>query len=264
MFKAHDGDPEIASPECYALLCEPLPLTVDAEDVFVHVYGHSDYAFWLDSSLIAPHLSRWSFMGDASGHDASMTLFDAQRQTVQVIRPIDNSEETLTLSIFDYLEHRQASLTLDERQTLPDIPFIGGHVGYFGYELKTLTCNVPSPPSPYPDAAFLFCTRFLAFDHVEKRLYVVAIYHPQEEEAAQGWAEAMKATLSRLPSAPPVAEGTASSPVNFALRQDRDTYLANIEACLANITAGETYEVCLTNDISAQVHAQVKSDILNI
>ncbi|MFP1721683.1 aminodeoxychorismate synthase component I [Lonsdalea quercina] len=254
MFKAHDGDPTIASPECYMLLCEPLPLTVDAEDVFVHVYGHSDYAFWLDSSLIAPHLSRWSFMGDASGHDANITLFDAPRQTVQVLRPVDNSEETLTLSIFDYLERRQASLALDARQTLPDIPFLGGHVGYFGYELKTLTCNVSSPPSPYPNAAFLFCTRFLAFDHVEKRLYVVAVYRPQEEEAARGWAEAMKQTVSLLPSAPPVAGGTASPPVNFALRQDRDTYLANIEACLAQITAGETYEVCLTNDISAQVH----------
>ncbi|OSN07815.1 aminodeoxychorismate synthase component I [Lonsdalea iberica] len=254
MFKDQDRAPAPATSECYALLCEPLPLTVDAEDVFVHVYGRSDYAFWLDSSLLAPPLSRWSFMGDASSHDASVTFYDAQRQTVQVIRPVDNSEETLTLSIFDYLEQGQASLTLDERQTLPDIPFLGGHVGYFGYELKTLTCNVPSVPSPYPDAAFLFCSRFLAFNHVEKRLYVVALYHPQEEDAARGWAETMKATLSHLPSAPPLTGGTASPPVNFALRQSRETYLANIEACLAQITAGETYEVCLTNDISAQVH----------
>ena len=254
MFSVNHGDPAFTSPQAYALLCDPLPLTADAEDIFVHVYGHSDYAFWLDSSLLAPGLSRWSFMGDISGPDANVTLFDAKRQTVQVRRPAVCREDSLTLSIFDYLERSRSARALDRRQTRPDIPFLGGHVGYFGYELKSLTCNVPSPLSPYPDAAFLFCTRFLAFDHVEKHLYVVALYTPQEEDAARSWAREMKVTLDALPPAPPVAGGGADgSPVNFALRQGRDAYIANIDHCLEQITAGETYEVCLTNDISAQV-----------
>ncbi|WP_254900105.1 MULTISPECIES: aminodeoxychorismate synthase component I [Lonsdalea] len=203
-----------------------------------------------------PPLSRWSFMGDISGQDANVAFFDAKRQTVRVVRPGTRSEDTLTLSIFDYLERNRSVHGLDVKHPHPDIPFLGGHVGYFGYELISLTCNMPSPLSPYPDAAFLFCTRFLAFDHVEKHLYVVALYDPQEKDAAQVWAEEMKKTLGALPPAPPVTGGNATAPVNFTLRQDRDTYIANIEHCLAQITAGETYEVCLTNDISAQVHVE--------
>ncbi|RAT18247.1 hypothetical protein AU490_00330 [Lonsdalea populi] len=119
-------------------------------------------------------------MGDISGQDANVAFFDAKRQTVRVVRPGTRSEDTLTLSIFDYLERNRSVHGLDVKHPHPDIPFLGGHVGYFGYELKSLTCNMPSPLSPYPDAAFLFCTRFLAFDHVEKHLYVVALYDPQE------------------------------------------------------------------------------------
>ncbi len=41
--------------------------------------------------------------------------------------------------------------------------------------------------------------------------------------------------------------------LRFQLRHDRQAYLARINRCLEEIAAGETYEVCLTNEITSQV-----------
>ncbi len=45
--------------------------------------------------------------------------------------------------------------------------------------------------------------------------------------------------------APPIAE----LDLEAHLEQDRATYLAGIDACMAALEAGETYEVCLTNRV---------------
>jgi para-aminobenzoate synthetase len=119
----------------------------------------------------------------------------------------------------------------------PPFEFIGGYVGYLGY---------PSTKhrSPFPDACLLRVDRFLAIDHVENTLWLVSCGEPDQE---------MERRIAELKDCP--REFPPSAPVEFTLATERDDYLRLIAECQARIAAGESYEICLTN----QLH--VKTDV---
>src|ERR1035441_467156 len=48
---------------------------IDADDAFTELYGTSTRAFWLDSARVEPGLSRFSFLGDASGPTGEVLTF---------------------------------------------------------------------------------------------------------------------------------------------------------------------------------------------
>lgn len=239
-----------ATPPTYRVMHASMPLIVESEDAFVALFGACDTAFWLDSSLLVPGLSRWSFMGAMAAPDDYLCRFDAVGQTLEITRPGEHIPELITQSVFEHLELMHRGHVWDDAPSLPDIPFVGGHVGYFGYELKSLTCGVPSPVPRHPSAAFMFCTRFLAFDHDLGRIHAIALHTTDGKDGAEDWVEKILAQLENLPKAAPVASAAPPQKVTFRLRHSRSAYLEKIDHCLAEIAKGETYEVCLTNQIS--------------
>ncbi len=198
-----------AEARTFAILRESLPLTVDAEDAFVALFGQSNHAFWLDSSLVVPGLSRWSFMGDTVGPDGSICLYDAAKQEIMLTCADGAQLQRLNRTIFDHLAFERRRYRLADSDTLPDLPFLGGHVGYFGYELKSLTCGVSSHAARVPDAAFLFVTRYLAFDHEAGQLHIVALHDMEGLAAAKDWLASVKLRLANLPKAHREAFGGA-------------------------------------------------------
>jgi para-aminobenzoate synthetase len=223
-----------------------LDRVLNCEAAFVSLYAESDHAFWLDSSRPGAR-GRFSFMGDASGPLAEVTTHDR------------NSKD----SIFDYLKFRVTQLKPDE---LPELPFelACGFVGYFGYELKA-ECGYPSPHcSEHPDAAFIFSDRLVAFDHQEQQTYLLCLHRLGEEKQAQTWLESTAERLRTLPAGEPgdprrtlpavVRPGSPVSPPNtLNLDRPRDQYLEDVEASIDHLLAGDSYEVCLTNQLSAKL-----------
>jgi para-aminobenzoate synthetase len=135
---------------------------------------------------------------------------------------------------------------LDGTPPLP-FPFAGGVVGYLGYALAAELGGRPATPSPWPDAALLACSRWLAFDHEERAVY--AVTNANDPAVGLAWLDSLPATLAAVPPAPPVRHPTQHDPLTFQLARGRDGYLADIAACLHEIRRGETYEVCLTNQL---------------
>ncbi len=220
-----------------------LPEAIDGEAAFCALYGTAPTAFWLDSSLIEPGRSRWSFMGDASGPRANAVTYEtsAGRLSIRGAGGPRIEQE----SIFAYLEREQLGAPLDP----PPCPFLGGHVGWFGYELRN-ECGAPTGRrAPTPSAFFIRADRFLAIDHLAQRTYLVAVAEETEAASAEAWLAATRERLAalRAPAAPRL--GSRRAPVEFALDRDHPTYTADIERCLDWIGQGETYQVCLTNEL---------------
>ncbi|MBV8399286.1 MAG: chorismate-binding protein, partial [Acetobacteraceae bacterium] len=222
---------------------------LDPEAVFHALYANARSAFWLDSSLVRPGLSRFSFMGDASGPRSEVLLYNSAERRLKRIRP--GCEDELSESIFDYLS-RCAISGLAGADGLR-LPFRGGHVGYLGYELKQ-ECGGDAPHSAgYPDAAMIFADRFLAFDHDAGETWLVELTR-NGDQGPTDWLEAMAARLQTVEPVPRVAAaGSQKGPVQFRLRENRKTYIDNIHRALEYIRAGESYEVCLTTQIEANV-----------
>jgi para-aminobenzoate synthetase len=234
----------------YRLHCRRIAGAVDAEASFARMCAGASRAFWLDSSLVEAGRSRFSFFGDDRGPLAEFVRYDVGSGRCEIERA-GRPVRKVAASVFDYLKRQLTSRRVDATG-LP-FDFTGGYVGYFGYEVKA-DCGSPNRHrSPVPDAAWLFADRVIAVDHQEGFTYAVCLAEdtPQAAREAADWLEGALADLScvaterpPLPVPPPVADPGAAEPW---LVRDRETYLADIEACRRELRAGTSYEVCLTN-----------------
>lgn len=223
---------------------------VDAEAVFSRMFAGSPRSFWLDSSLVEPGRSRFSFLGDDQGPLAEFVRYDVGAGRCEIERP-GRPVRRVRASVFDYLK-RQLSNRRVDATGLP-FDFTGGYVGYFGYEVKADCGSANRHRSPTPDAAWLFADRVIAVDHEEGFTYAVCLAEdtPRAAREAADWLEGVLAGLScvaterpPLPGPPAPADPGAAEPW---LVRDRATYLADIEACRRALRSGTSYEVCLTN-----------------
>jgi para-aminobenzoate synthetase len=221
----------------------------DAERAFVHIYGGCDPAFWLDSSSVGER-GRFSFLGAAGGPLSAVVTYDVGSRQVRVAR--QRRVEVRRESIFDFLATELRRLGAPRRRG-PELPFEFdcGFVGYLGYELKADCDGGDAHAVPTPDAAFVLADRLIALDHVEARTYLLCLCEPGDGEEAESWLDGTEARLAALPSLPDPEPAAPAAPTRFELRRSPRRYLEDVEACRRRLVAGETYEVCLTNEVLA-------------
>ncbi len=239
------------------LILRRLDFLPDAERAFVHIYGSSENAFWLDSSAEGER-GRFSFMGDSEGPLGAVVTYDVDAGQVRVQRRA--GVEAHDESIFDYLGRELRRL----RALSADLPFDFdcGFAGYFGYELKADCGAKAAHRATTPDAAFVFADRLIAFDHQERHTYLLA-HVPQASvhqicppsggqiDAPERWIEETSRRLAALPGlSEPEPE---QEPIELRLRRSPQDYRDEIKACKRYLTAGHSYEICLTNRVLAEV-----------
>jgi para-aminobenzoate synthetase len=231
-----------------------VPTAADSEAIFLRLFDNTPYCFWLDSSRVEEGLSRFSFLGDTSGPLSEVLTYRTGSGTVEVRDA--NGVDIVPGSVFDILEQR-----LRERR-IPDsdLPFdlTGGYVGYFGYELKAECGATARHTAETPDAVWMFADRVIAVDHQEGLTYLVAVHDEKTRRDAQEWVERTSALLIGLnpADAEPPREPAAGPPPNAEeyLGRDRSQYLADITECGRQLNRGESYEICLTNQLHMPFH----------
>jgi para-aminobenzoate synthetase len=105
-----------------------------------------------------------------------------------------------------------------------------------------------------PDAAMMLANRVVAVDHTKDVTYVFALCRGEDPEA-ELWLEQARDLIEdaiaipppERPLAPPIDPGAH---VTFQAGRGRERYLADIAKSQAELLAGESYEVCLTDQFS--------------
>lgn len=221
-----------------------LPHAVDLEATCCALYSDAPYSFWLDSNVAERSHARWSYIGDSSGPNAAALSYRSFEGTLKLVNA-DGARSEKT-GIFDYLKRQQPGAP----QSPPPCPFKGGYVGWFGYELRH-DCGYPADRvSPAPDALLIHADRFIAVDHAGNKTYVCAIDHPDEAARAEDWIASTVAVLESATVPPMPRARAAREPLSIAMDQGETRYLDNVQQCLDLIAQGETYQVCLTNELS--------------
>lgn len=229
----------------FAVYSQKLDIYPDAEQVFCHLFGEEANAFWLDSSLVEPGLSRFSFMGGSNGPNSLLVQYHTLNK--ELIISQSGRVTRSTESIFEYLKRE-----IDRRSCLSEeLPFNFncGFVGYFGYELKAECGSDLVHPESLPDAVFILADRLIVFDHQEQNIYLVYLSNKGETTAARAWFKSIEQELQILPALPPIVPQGSDSIITFRLRRSRQTYIHDIQKCLHEIHEGESYQVCLTNKL---------------
>jgi para-aminobenzoate synthetase len=245
--------PAARQTEAPSLQVRRLNSLADPERAFVDLYRHSRSAFWLDSSA-GGERGRFSFIGDDSGPLGGLVTYDVNAGRLRVERA--GMVEERFQSIFDFLTRSQdlprramPGLAIDTRSGRPiDLPFDFdcGFVGYLGYELKAECDGAAAHRAGTPDAAFILADRLIAFDHQEGHTYLLSLTE------ADPWIEEIERRLACLPAL--AAPRVIASPP-FVPRRSRRRYREDIEACKRYLTAGHSYEICLTDTLQAETDA---------
>jgi para-aminobenzoate synthetase len=212
------------------------------EDLFVGLYGEEPRAYWLDSALVIDGLSRFSFLG-AVPDDPS-----ALRQC----RIVPGEPESMAAAelLLSGLDGELAGAAVGGE----DLPFEfhGGWIGYFGYEMKAVCGAAARRPGRYPDAVWLRAERFVAVDHRQQRVFLVAAAAPEERAAATAWLEETARRIAALAPAPGVICGESTQALRLEWDQTPEDYVASIAECKRAIVDGESYEICLTNQLTVR------------
>jgi para-aminobenzoate synthetase len=102
---------------------------------------------------------------------------------------------------------------------------------------------------------WVFVDRLAVVDHERGRTYLLAVCPSDETAPGRAWLAGARAAIA---PAEPVPDGPRPAPqpdldAPAGLARDRDRYLADIAACQRELRAGESYEICLTNNLRRPV-----------
>src|SRR5882724_1348824 len=214
---------------------------IDPEDNFITLFAKEQNAFWLDSNL-PNDKNRFSYMGIPT----EIITYSIKAKKIIVQKKVTTKQ--IDKNIFFYL-NQQLKKRLIRNSDLP-FPFIGGYVGYFGYELKNNQKKQQKYISPYPDSLWYFTTQTIVFDHQEKKVFLVCL--AKNKTAAEKWFGEIKKKLQilRHPETKPIHHN--NSQINFHLDRNHQQYLKDIAICKKYLAKGESYQICLTNTLTTK------------
>ncbi|PXF41544.1 Aminodeoxychorismate synthase, chloroplastic [Gracilariopsis chorda] len=276
----------------FRTLVRSVPLSASPLLVFTALYADQKNSFWLDSSTHTAPLSRcsspepdqeqsepletqparFSLMGACDGPLSELVTYNvSKRQTT-----VRTQQEThnYNISIFDYLKKQLKRRYAHQN---PDVPveMNGGYVGFFGYETKRDVDDVihNTHVSSLPDAWFIFADRFLVFDHLQDRLFLVALARNNclhDYRQANSWFEHVRSILDSLGCCTSLfdkhrqASDVSRPPLCFVPERSRSEYLSDIRKSLRYIHDGDSYEICLTNRLRTSLPPDCKPDPLEL
>ena len=221
------------------------------EHVYERLFADHDPSFWLDSADAPTWLAQCSYMGTTAGADRCSVTYDVDSGELAIDR--GGAETVERKSIFDYLDRELKRIAVEPPEGV-DRGLVGGYVGYLGYELKADCGSTNVHSSDMPDAAMMLANRVVAVDHTKDLTYVFALCRGEDPEA-ELWLEATRDLIEDAIANPPAERPLAppSDPgghVCFQSGRGRERYLADIAKSQAELLAGESYEVCLTDQFS--------------
>ncbi|MBI2917478.1 MAG: aminodeoxychorismate synthase component I [Chloroflexi bacterium] len=197
------------------------------------------YSFFLDSGVGAGRLGRYSFLG-------ARPFLRLTSRGRQVNLWEEGHSRLFQASPFDALE-----ATLARYRTGPveaPVPFVGGAVGYFAYDLGRYLERLPSRATDdlsLPEMVVCFYDAVLAFDHLEGRAYALAPDLPGRPPTAERLRDmvdlAREATClpgPALEALPPVSRLSS----NFS----HQGYLEAVQMAREYIAAGDIFQVNLS------------------
>ncbi|MDI6733774.1 MAG: aminodeoxychorismate synthase component I [Planctomycetota bacterium] len=149
-----------------------VPYSLWSEDIY-NCFYHLPYPFYLISGMANPSSGGFSFLGSDP-----FLVIKSKGSSISI-----EKNGTITCKKGDPLEELRKILSAykvkvryNPRPDIIGMPFIGGAVGYFGYDLCHFIEKLPLQTKDdlnFPDLYFAFYDRFIAIDHYRRKMWKV-------------------------------------------------------------------------------------------
>jgi len=218
-----------------------------------HAFKDAPCSCFLDSGMDPGKLGRYSFISSRpflvlKSRGSEITLLKGDKREIRQGNPFDVVGELLD--------------TYALEGSLVDIPFAGGAVGYFSYDLCHFIERLPATAVDdlqLPECYLAFYDAAIAVDHLKGKTYLIATGFPELEEGkrlkkARETLKYLRGVLSGIgtsgeePALHYVDEGTVLKS-NFS----REEYLKAVAAAREYICAGDIFQVNLSQRFEADL-----------
>lgn len=230
-------------------IVEEIPSPLSSVEAFELLRGE-EHSFFLDSGMNLYKLGRYSFMGSKP-----FLIFKSKGRRIEVIEA--GGRQYYINNPFHVLRDIWGRYRIDCPPELP--PFLGGAVGYFGYDLCHFIERLPSQSVDdlnLPDCYLAFYDVVLIFDHLKSKIYISSCGF--EGDGGKHLKELKRRLLSgpwgQTPYRPTIRDGSGS-----AFRQKRLSILSNftkegylnaVRRAKDYIGRGDIYQVNLSQRFS--------------
>jgi para-aminobenzoate synthetase component I len=237
---------------------------------YIEIFQDQPYAFLLDSAMESARQGQYSFLGGDP-----FLVFRAKRVKADGEKTFSPLADCTTIELWNSQGSRRDTPKITAKQKNPftvlrnlfdayqldsnafpgnPTPFLGGAVGYFGYETGHLWEDLPDRANDdlkLPDIYLMFFHKVLTHCHESGKTFLS--YRGIGNEENQSEIVAIKNAVACLTSK---ESGTAGQGCRGA-RQfvkshfDETTYRRAVQNVKDHIAAGDVYQVCLTHRLEA-------------
>lgn len=189
--------------------------------------------------------------------------FSAHGNSVQIA----DQNETQSLEIADPLDHFRSLLrhSVATFENLP--PFVGGAVGYCGYDVVRYVEHLPNAPQDdrqLPDLDFSLYHNVITFDNVSKTMTIVALARISDfESTEQAYDDACRrinAIIEKLSRPIPALQAadvgeSPKSALQLTSNFTRESFADAVLKCIEYIKAGDIFQVVPSQRFTVQSSA---------
>lgn len=224
--------------------------------VYLKLTQDSAYSFLLESVEGGEHVGRYSFLG-VNPKGVITVQNDRVTRTLHgqtITRRLEAGEDPLGAVKAEFARVKPVKV-----DGLPR--FIGGAVGYLGYDVVRYFERLPETASKdldVPDAAFLLPDTLVIFDHAKHQLIILANAHDMGDPDAayddavrriDEIAARLREPLPPLPEAAPPLDDELESNMSQARFED------NVRAAKEYIAAGDAFQIVLSQRFKRRTSA---------
>jgi len=232
-------------------LIDEIHMAPDAPWCF-EAFAPRPYSFWLDSGMDPPKLGRYSFMGSDP-----FLVMKSRGDEISLVR--NGAEEKRRGNPFDVLGELLKEYKMESGE-LP-VPFTGGAVGYFSYDLCHFIEKLPKKAIDdlnLPECYLGFYDAIVAFDHLQHKTYIISTGFP--ESGAEKRRRRAEVRLNELRNAvvlapPPVVTSAEKIGEGIKLKANfsHEGYLEAVTKAREYIGAGDIFQVNLSQRLEVNL-----------
>ena len=213
---------------------------------YLKVAGHP--SFLLESVEQGERVARYSFIGSGQKRRLEVRVSSVSITTAEGVETLETQDPLRVLW----------DLTVKQVEPSPDLPdFWAGAVGYASYDLirqyEELPDNNPDELD-VPDLLFVEPEVLVIFDHLKRRLFIVAPAEVDDEADEARAQKIVEETYQRLRAPLPGVPGDrAGGRTEFAANFTKEGYMAAVAKAVEYIHAGDIFQVVPSQRMSAEL-----------
>lgn len=202
--------------------------------------------FLFESSLKHKNSGRYSFIGTNPSFE--LRGYD---DYCQVIFP-NKTTKTIKTKPLEYLKNLLPLKTMKQLEQLK-VPFIGGAVGYIGYDVMKDDLHIERNQRDeigLPDVHLMFYEQVIAFDHLKQKIYVIGV-PLLETTSLKTIEQRVQLMIEQLNNSIQTGEVDGFSITDFQPEMSRERFIEKVNTVQKHIEAKEVSQVVLSQRLSA-------------